>query len=54
MVAAAVVVVVAVADLVIAIDLPHEEDLEVLHDMIVTVVLDRAVDKSSKTAVFNA
>ena len=44
MVVAAVVVVVVV-DLVIAIDLLHAEDLEVLHVMTVTVVLDHAVVK---------
>ena len=41
------VVAVAVEDLAIAIDLPHEEDLEVLHDTTVTVVHDHAVDKFS-------
>ena len=47
------VVAVAAEDLAIAIDLPHEEDLEVLHDTTVTVVHDHAVDKFSKTAMFS-
>ena len=46
-------VVVVVEDSAIAIDLPHEEDLEVLQDMTVTVVHDHAVDKFSKTAMFS-
>ena len=41
----AAVVVEVVVDLVIAIDLLHAEDLEVLPDMTVTVVLDHAVVK---------
>ena len=47
------VVAVAAEDLAIAIDLPHEEDLEVLHDTTATVVHDHAVDKISKTAMFS-
>ena len=47
------VVAVAAEDLAIAIDLHHEEDLEVLHDTTVTVVHDHAVDKFSKTAMFS-
>ena len=46
-------VVVVAEDSAIAIDLPHEEDLEVLHDTTVTVVHDHAVDKFSKTAMFS-
>merc|ERR1719447_2180698 len=42
-----------VEDAAVAIDLPHEEDLEVLQDMTVTVVHDHAVDKFSKTAMFS-
>merc|ERR1711990_407093 len=46
-------VVVVAEDSAIAIDPLHEEDLEVLHDMTVTVVHDHAVDKFSKTAMFS-